>query len=120
MAVVARRRTVAARVRHHPDRRHSVAATPLPHRDRRLPGAAVARGEAMTVLDIRGVSRRFGGLQALSGVTFSVSKGEIVGVIGPNGAGKTTLFSTLVGLIRPDGGTITLDGKDLAGLKPHR
>jgi branched-chain amino acid transport system ATP-binding protein len=74
----------------------------------------------MTVLDIRGVSRRFGGLQALSGVTFSVSKGEIVGVIGPNGAGKTTLFSTLVGLIRPDGGTITLDGKDLAGLKPHR
>ena len=76
--------------------------------------------EAMTVLDIKGVSRRFGGLQALSGVTFSVNKGEIVGLIGPNGAGKTTLFSTLVGLIRPDSGTITLDGKDLAGLKPHR
>jgi branched-chain amino acid transport system ATP-binding protein len=74
----------------------------------------------MTVLDIHAVSRRFGGLQALSGVTFSVGKGEIVGVIGPNGAGKTTLFSTLVGLIRPDSGTIMLDGKDLAGLKPHR
>jgi len=74
----------------------------------------------MTVLDISGVSRQFGGLQALSGVSFSVSKGEIVGVIGPNGAGKTTLFSTLVGLIRPDSGTITLDGKNLAGLKPHR
>ena len=73
----------------------------------------------MTILDVRKVSRRFGGLQALSQVTFSVSKGEIVGVIGPNGAGKTTLFSTLVGLIRPDSGTVALDGKDLAGLKPH-
>jgi branched-chain amino acid transport system ATP-binding protein len=73
----------------------------------------------MTILDVRKVSRRFGGLQALSEVTFSVNKGEIVGVIGPNGAGKTTLFSTLVGLIRPDAGTVTLDGKDLAGLKPH-
>jgi branched-chain amino acid transport system ATP-binding protein len=74
----------------------------------------------MTILDVRAVSRRFGGLQALSDVTFSVTKGEIVGVIGPNGAGKTTLFSTLVGLIRPDAGNVTLEGKDLAGLKPHR
>ena len=73
----------------------------------------------MTMLDVRSLSRRFGGLQALSEVTFSVGKGEIVGVIGPNGAGKTTLFSTLVGLIRPDAGTVTLDGKNLAGLKPH-
>jgi branched-chain amino acid transport system ATP-binding protein len=74
----------------------------------------------MTILDVRKLSRRFGGLQALSEVTFSVERGEIVGVIGPNGAGKTTLFSTLVGLIRPDTGSVTLDGKDLAGLKPHR
>jgi branched-chain amino acid transport system ATP-binding protein len=73
----------------------------------------------MTILDVRAISRRFGGLLALSEVTFSVSKGEIVGVIGPNGAGKTTLFSTLVGLIRPDAGTVMLDGKNLAGLKPH-
>jgi branched-chain amino acid transport system ATP-binding protein len=73
----------------------------------------------MTILDVRAVSRRFGGLQALSEVTFSVAKGEIVGLIGPNGAGKTTLFSTLVGLIRPDTGSVTLDGKNLAGLKPH-
>jgi branched-chain amino acid transport system ATP-binding protein len=75
---------------------------------------------AMTVLDVRAISRRFGGLQALSEVTFSVARGEIVGVIGPNGAGKTTLFSTLVGLIRPDSGSVTLDGKGLAGLKPHK
>ena len=73
-----------------------------------------------TILDVRSVSRRFGGLQALSEVTFSVKPREIVGVIGPNGAGKTTLFSTLVGLIRPDTGSVSLDGKDLAGLKPHK
>jgi len=64
-----------------------------------------------TILDVRSVSRRFGGLQALSEVTFSVKPREIVGVIGPNGAGKTTLFSTLVGLIRPDTGSVSLDGK---------
>jgi len=74
----------------------------------------------MTILDVRGLSRRFGGLQALSQVTFSIKAREIVGVIGPNGAGKTTLFSTLVGLIRPDTGSVSLDGKDLAGLKPHK
>ena len=73
----------------------------------------------MTILDVRAVSRRFGGLQALNDVTFSVRRGEIVGVIGPNGAGKTTLFSTLMGLIRPDSGSVMLEGKPLAGLKPH-
>jgi branched-chain amino acid transport system ATP-binding protein len=74
----------------------------------------------MTMLDVSAVSRRFGGLQALSSVTFSVPKGQIVGLIGPNGAGKTTLFSTLVGLIRPDSGGVTLDGTSLRGLKPHK
>jgi branched-chain amino acid transport system ATP-binding protein len=74
----------------------------------------------VTILDVRAVSRRFGGLQALSDVTFSVRPGEIVGVIGPNGAGKTTLFSTLMGLIRPDSGSVTLEGEPLAGLKPHK
>jgi branched-chain amino acid transport system ATP-binding protein len=74
----------------------------------------------MTILDVCGVSRRFGGLQALSDVTFSIPRGQIVGLIGPNGAGKTTLFSTLVGLIRPDSGTIRLGNTSVVGLKPHK
>jgi branched-chain amino acid transport system ATP-binding protein len=91
------------------------------HYDIRLSASAVlSNGDAVTMLDVKNVSRRFGGLQALSDVSFLVAKGEIVGVIGPNGAGKTTLFSTLVGLISPDSGSVTLDGKNLGGLKPHK
>ncbi len=74
----------------------------------------------MTILDVKGVSKRFGGLQALSDVTFSVPKGQIVGLIGPNGAGKTTFFSTLVGLVRADSGSIVLDGTSVIGNKPHK
>lgn len=74
----------------------------------------------MTILDVRGVSKRFGGLQALSDVTFAVPQGQIVGLIGPNGAGKTTFFSTLVGLIRPDSGSIKLGDSSMVGMKPHK
>ena len=72
------------------------------------------------ILAVEGVSKRFGGLQAIADVSFGLTAGEIVGLIGPNGAGKTTLFNLLVGLERPDAGAITLDGSAVAGLKPHR
>jgi branched-chain amino acid transport system ATP-binding protein len=65
------------------------------------------------------VGKRFGGLQALSEVSFSIRAGEIYGLIGPNGAGKTTLFNVLTGIYAPDAGSFTFDGAPLAGLKPH-
>ncbi|GAB5376811.1 MAG: branched-chain amino acid ABC transporter ATP-binding protein/permease [Acuticoccus sp.] len=71
------------------------------------------------VLAVEGVSKRFGGLKAVSDVSFTVRRGEILGIIGPNGAGKTTLFNVLNGFQKPDGGTIVLNGKDVAGHKPH-
>ena len=66
------------------------------------------------------IAKRFGGVQALSEVSFSIGKGHIYGLIGPNGAGKTTLFNLLTGIYAPDGGGFTFDGRSLAGLKAHQ
>ena len=66
------------------------------------------------------VSKRFGGVQALSEVSFTIRRGEIYGLIGPNGAGKTTLFNVLTGLYAPGGGRIGFDGHRIDGLKPHQ
>jgi branched-chain amino acid transport system ATP-binding protein len=66
-----------------------------------------------------GISKRFGGVQALSEVDFTINRGEIYGLIGPNGAGKTSLFNVLTGIYTADGGTFTFDGAPLGGLKPH-
>ncbi len=65
------------------------------------------------------VAKRFGGVQAVSDVSFGVDQGEIVALIGPNGAGKTTLFSLIAGFLTPDSGAIRFDGSDVAGLAPH-
>ncbi|MEP7303661.1 MAG: ATP-binding cassette domain-containing protein, partial [Caldimonas sp.] len=69
------------------------------------------RPVAETVLKVRGVSKRFGGLQALSDVGITIHKGQVYGLIGPNGAGKTTFFNVLTGLYTPDTGTFELGGK---------
>ena len=72
-----------------------------------------------TLLRAQGLSKRFGGLQALSNVSFNIQEGEIYGLIGPNGAGKTTLFNVLTSLYIPESGTCTFDDRQLAGAKPH-
>lgn len=70
------------------------------------------------LLSVHGVSKHFGGLNALSGISFELPQGQILGLIGPNGAGKTTLFNVLNGVYRPDAGRIDFLGKDVTGLKP--
>jgi branched-chain amino acid transport system permease protein len=78
-----------------------------------------AETDAVPILEVRNVSRRFGGLQAVRDVSFSVRRGMILGIIGPNGAGKTTLFNLLNGFLRPDTGKVLVNGVDMAGRKPH-
>jgi len=74
----------------------------------------------MALLELRGVSKRFGGLQALMGVSMKLEEGMIASLIGPNGAGKTTLFNTLTGIYRPDEGEMRFLDRSLVGLKPER
>lgn len=71
------------------------------------------------LLQIRGLSRRFGGLQAVADLSFDAHEGEILGVIGPNGAGKSTTFNMIAGALAPSAGTIHFDGQSLAGLPTH-
>ena len=71
------------------------------------------------LLAVRGLSKRFGGLQAIRDLSFDVAPGEVLGLIGPNGAGKTTAFNLISGFLVPDEGDIVFDGRSLVGLKPH-
>ena len=71
------------------------------------------------LLQAQGLGKRFGGLQALSDVSFDIEQGEIYGLIGPNGAGKTTLFNVLTGLYIPEDGSCTFNGQSMSGKKPH-
>ena len=73
----------------------------------------------LTLLIAEEVSKRFGGVQALADVSFTINHGEIYGLIGPNGAGKTSLFNVLTGIYAPDGGTFNFDGEPLERVKPN-
>ncbi|HYH23090.1 MAG TPA: ABC transporter ATP-binding protein [Azospirillum sp.] len=72
------------------------------------------------ILEVRGVSKRFGGLRAVNDVSFSVERGTIYSLIGPNGAGKTTLFNLISAVLRPSDGGILLEGRDLTRERTHR
>ncbi len=74
----------------------------------------------MSLLAVRDLTRRFGGLVAVDGVSFDVHEGTIKAVIGPNGAGKSTLFNLMTGFDRPDAGTVSFNGRDIVGMRPHK
>ena len=72
------------------------------------------------LLELDKVNKRFGGLQAVHDLSFTVHKGEILGLIGPNGAGKTTVFNLINGVYAPDAGRIVFNGTNITGEKPYR
>jgi branched-chain amino acid transport system ATP-binding protein len=72
------------------------------------------------MLEVRSITKRFGGLVAVDEASLSVPEGGIVSLIGPNGAGKTTLFAVIAGFLKPDSGAVTFAGRDVTGLRPHR
>jgi branched-chain amino acid transport system ATP-binding protein len=74
----------------------------------------------MVVLECIEISKNFGALMAVEAVSFSLNRGEILGMIGPNGAGKTTLFNCLIGVYRPDAGQVLFNGREIAGMRPHK
>jgi branched-chain amino acid transport system permease protein len=96
-----------------PDVPTTAAAELVPLRPKR----SVGTGDV--VLEVRNLSRSFGGLKAVQDVSFKLRQNEILGIIGPNGAGKTTLFNLLNGFLRPGTGQILLDGREMSGRKPH-
>jgi branched-chain amino acid transport system ATP-binding protein len=83
------------------------------------PKGAPEETQIMALLEVHNVTKDFGGLRANSDITFSMKKGELVGLIGPNGAGKTTLFNCISGLHPLTAGRILFDGEDISGLKAH-
>ena len=98
----------------------AVRAIPLaPHIVKAAPARTTPRN-GKPILSVSGISKSFGGLRAVTNVSFEIGDGEIVGIIGPNGAGKTTLFNLLNGFLQADGGKVVFAGRELIGLKPNR
>src|SRR5205814_5465905 len=78
-----------------------------------------ARPEVMAdLLEVRDLSKRFGGTGAVNGVSFAVHEGEILGLIGPNGSGKSTLFNCILGQLAPSSGEVRVDGRTITGMRP--
>jgi branched-chain amino acid transport system ATP-binding protein len=73
----------------------------------------------VALLEVKGLTRDFGGLRAVGGLDLAVAEGEILGLIGPNGAGKTTVFNLVTGFVRPTSGDIRFEGRSVVGLRPH-
>jgi branched-chain amino acid transport system ATP-binding protein len=78
------------------------------------------RATANKCLRVKGLTKRFGGLVAVSNLDFELRRGEILGLIGPNGSGKSTVMKLIMGIERPSAGSIVLDGEEIAGLPSHR
>jgi len=74
----------------------------------------------VSFLSVQRLQKRYRNREVVRGVSLGISRGEVVGLLGPNGAGKTTIFYMMVGLVRPDGGTVTLDGVEISDLPMHR
>jgi len=74
----------------------------------------------LPLLELKGVNKSFGGLKAVSQVSFELNGGEILGIIGPNGAGKTTLFNVITGFLKVDSGEVWFNGENIVGFKPHQ
>src|SRR6476619_1728848 len=74
---------------------------------------------SMAILEVEGITKRFGGLTAVNNVSFSVEKGNILSVIGPNGAGKSTLFKLISSFVTPTSGRVNFEGKTITCLPPH-
>jgi branched-chain amino acid transport system ATP-binding protein len=72
----------------------------------------------MPLLDVHGLSKSFGAIRAVQDVSFTLERGEILGIIGPNGSGKTTLFNMVLGQLRPDAGSVHFDGRDITAATP--
>lgn len=79
-----------------------------------------AASKGSPILDVKDLTRRFGGLVAVNRVSFTVNKDEIFGLIGPNGAGKTTLFNLISGLLQPSSGQLVYQGEDITKIRPHQ
>jgi ABC-type branched-subunit amino acid transport system ATPase component/ABC-type branched-subunit amino acid transport system permease subunit len=81
--------------------------------------AASSPAAPRMILEVRGLSKSFGGLRAIDNISFSIEAGAVVGIIGPNGAGKTSLFNLLNGFTRPDAGSVLLEGREIIGKRPN-